>query len=91
MFFVIRDHASNISIFYSRLICYLLRRYRVTVSSIAIFSNVYINSILDINECAADNLNSCDKTLGVCTNTDGSYTCQCKPGYTGDGRSCTGQ
>ena len=26
----------------------------------------------------------------TCNNTDGSHVCSCKPGYIGDGRSCTG-
>ena len=24
-----------------------------------------------------------------CTNNEGSYTCSCRPGFSGDGRSCT--
>ena len=31
----------------------------------------------------------CDKNAN-CTNTDGSYICACKEGYTGDGHSCQG-
>jgi len=27
----------------------------------------------------------------MCVNTVGSYTCACKPGYSGDGTSCTGE
>ena len=26
----------------------------------------------------------------TCNNTHGSHVCTCKPGYTGDGRNCTG-
>ena len=26
----------------------------------------------------------------TCNNTNGSHVCTCKPGYTGDGRNCTG-
>ena len=26
-----------------------------------------------------------------CNNTHGSHVCTCKPGYTGDGRNCTGK
>ena len=42
----------------------------------------------DINECSLLNI-----TCGfgsVCVNTDGSYKCECKTGYTGDGKSCSG-
>ncbi|XP_019641639.1 PREDICTED: fibulin-1-like isoform X1 [Branchiostoma belcheri] len=40
----------------------------------------------DIDECAAD----IDNCAQVCTNTDGSYTCGCNPGYVlnADGVSC---
>lgn len=27
----------------------------------------------------------------MCTNTDGSYVCRCKRGYSGDGKNCTGK
>ena len=27
----------------------------------------------------------------LCKNTHGSHVCTCKPGYTGDGRNCTGK
>ena len=30
-----------------------------------------------------------DSPVQVCTNNDGSFTCTCLPGYTGDGLSCT--
>ena len=43
--------------------------------------------ILDINECSS-NSHSCDVNA-VCSNTRGSYTCTCKAGYSGDGKSCT--
>ena len=40
----------------------------------------------DINESSS---NPCD-TNGFCENTDGSFTCTCNGGYTGDGFTCTG-
>ena len=27
----------------------------------------------------------------MCINTEGSYNCSCKPGYSGDGQVCTGE
>ena len=33
--------------------------------------------------------NPCDSNAN-CTDTDGSYTCECEPGYTGNGTFCTG-
>ena len=49
-----------------------------------------INSFTtDINECE-DGTNRCDVNA-ECTNTDGSYTCSCSSGYTGDGMNCAGK
>ena len=45
--------------------------------------------ILDVNEC--DNgTHDCNVELGSCENTIGSFTCHCKPGFTGDGKNCSG-
>ena len=44
---------------------------------------------LDIDECADDSTNDCD-TNADCTNIDGGFTCECKPGWEGDGKTCTG-
>ncbi|XP_078382537.1 uncharacterized protein LOC144665218 [Oculina patagonica] len=41
----------------------------------------------DIDECKA-NTHRCDVNA-ECNNTKGSYNCTCKPGYSGDGHSCT--
>ena len=41
-----------------------------------------------IDECTTNNGGCCAQA--ECSNTPGSYTCTCKPGYTGDGVSCTG-
>jgi hypothetical protein len=45
-------------------------------------------SCKDINECKHANKNDCHSTLGICTNTVGSYTCDCVAGYQGDGITC---
>ena len=43
----------------------------------------------DIDECAAGT-DGCDENAN-CTNTDGSYTCSCLSGYSGDGVTCVGK
>lgn len=40
----------------------------------------------DHDECADDS-HMCHVNA-VCSNTEGSYTCECEPGYIGDGRNC---
>ena len=52
-----------------------------------IYSNFYFNR-LDIDECSGTN--DCDSNAN-CTDTDGSYTCMCNDGYTGNGTSCDGK
>ena len=52
---------------------------------------IYFRHVLfssDVNECATNNGNC----VQVCTNTIGSYLCQCRVGYVlnADGRSCDG-
>jgi hypothetical protein len=41
-----------------------------------------------VNECVTE---SPCHTNATCNNTDGSYTCTCDAGYTGDGFSCGGR
>ena len=61
---------------------------RLTIAQrLSIFIPLYL--VLDINECSSNSY-SCDVN-GVCNNTGGSYTCACKPGYSGDGKNCTGK
>ena len=48
-------------------------------------SNIY----LDLNECDLD-MHGCHDNA-TCNNTDGSYSCECVEGYTGDGFNCTGE
>lgn len=43
---------------------------------------------IDVNECRSTN--NCSKDA-VCSNLPGSYSCSCKPGFTGDGLSCQGK
>ena len=42
----------------------------------------------DINECSADP-SPCDVNAD-CINSDGSYSCTCKQGFTGNGTVCEG-
>lgn len=44
----------------------------------------YANLALPVNECKSRSTNSCDKSFGTCIDTPKSYTCRCKPGYTGN-------
>ena len=41
----------------------------------------------DINECVTES--PCHASAS-CTNTLGSFTCACNPGYSGDGTTCHG-
>ncbi len=44
---------------------------------------------IDVNECS--NVPSVCHKNASCTNSEGSYSCQCKSGYSGDGKiNCTG-
>ena len=44
--------------------------------------------VLDINECSTGN-DDCHINA-TCLNTEGSFTCSCNMGYTGNGRDCAG-
>ena len=46
--------------------------------------------MIDFNECASPETNECDSNA-QCTNTEGSYSCQCLGGYRGDGKNCEGK
>ena len=50
---------------------------------------IYCNFVSDIDECNTD-FKSCHQKA-LCHNTQGSFTCSCKPGYEGDGYNCTGK
>ena len=43
---------------------------------------------LDTNECSQSSRCHANAT---CTNTEGSYTCTCDTGYSGDGLTCNGK
>ena len=44
--------------------------------------------LADINECDLG-LDNCDENA-ACTNTDGSFTCECNDGFSGNGTVCQG-
>ena len=45
-------------------------------------------SFLDVDECTTGTHNC--HVNATCNNTKGSYECDCKDGYNGDGQICTG-
>ena len=53
-----------------------------------ILCSFYLFFLTDVDECKTY-LNKCHVNA-TCNNTNGSHVCTCKPGYTGDGRNCTG-
>ena len=44
---------------------------------------------LDIDECSSSSLNDCDINA-ECTDTIGSFECNCIVGFSGDGTNCSG-
>ena len=48
----------------------------------------FIFFLTDIDECKTYPYKC--HVNALCNNTHGSHVCTCKPGYTGDGRNCTG-
>ena len=46
----------------------------------------YSSSNADINECS-NNTDDCDVNAD-CSDTDGSFTCTCREGYSGNGTFC---
>ena len=48
----------------------------------------YISCLSDIDECASADTNDCDPDA-ACTDTVGTYYCDCNTGYRGDGVTCT--
>ena len=48
----------------------------------------YVVVILEINECE-NGTHTC-MVNATCSDTKLSYSCKCKPGFFGDGHSCSG-
>ena len=55
-------------------------------SLLSYLSFYYALLYTDINECV-EGSHDCDVNAN-CTNTNGSFSCSCNPGYTGDGTNC---
>ena len=53
------------------------------------FDSIICLNHSDIDECIEETDN-CDDNA-ACTNTDGSFTCLCEPGFSGDGVQCEGK
>ena len=64
----------------------------VTFALIVEHSQLYIifHFPTDIDECSTG-AHTCHRNKANCINIEGGYTCQCKLGYTGDGRICNGK
>ena len=62
--------------------------YANDISNFLVTFTSLINLIVDVDECST-NSHSCDVNA-VCSNIRGSYTCKCKAGYSGDGKTCSG-
>ena len=54
------------------------------------YYGINLINFIDINECEYYN-DTCNVNAS-CTNSEGSFSCSCLPGYTGDGLEvCTGK
>ena len=58
------------------------------VKSFQVFAT-FFPTLLDINECAPGGGHTCHEKA-TCQNTPGSFSCTCKPGYSGNGAFCKG-
>ena len=61
----------------------MLARCLMTFNYYMFCTSLYV----DIDECE-NGEDNCHENA-QCTNTEGSFTCSCNPGYTGDGVNCT--
>ncbi len=70
--------------------CIVFGANNILNKDIPVGHNVFIcvfASIVDIDECMQGTHNC--STLADCSNTVGGFSCQCRPGYVGDGVSCS--
>ena len=66
-----------------------MNRYR-GIQPNARIRSIHTSMATDIDECCLGQDN-CDPNSATCTNTIGSFECECLPGFTGDGVTCEGQ
>ena len=76
-----------------RKLCFIIYNYQsnYTTEGPPIFKVAIIKYICvfsDIDECKGNH--SCHVNA-TCTNTNGSYICECRPGFNGNGQECTGE
>ena len=57
------------------------------IPSISLFTIFIMMHITELNECSDPSLNDCDVNAD-CTDIPGSYKCNCRPGYSGNGTFC---
>ena len=81
----IQEIANKFSYFFSIL---TLDSWIKTHSHSSFFPPFLFLFLTDIDECKTYP-DKCHVNAS-CKNTNGSHVCTCKPGYTGDGRNCTG-
>ena len=77
----------NIDFFYKSMLTIRHKAY-LKMNQIDLIA-IYNFHFTDINECETGEHN-CSADHAYCNNTKGSFTCFCKPGYTGNGVNCTG-
>ena len=56
--------------------------------TLSIIMAVHFVAYIDIDECTAGSHNCAEEA--TCTDTDGSFTCACRSGYSGNGQNCDG-
>lgn len=73
------------------------RLFDISNNNVSGFSEVFFKSIFlfnfhcfpDRDECQNSANNDCDQNA-ICNNTIGSFECFCKKGFTGNGKTCSG-
>ena len=79
------ENCKRVSYFFIHVLIWLLNKNQIPFFILFSFFSFILK---DIDECITYP-GKCHVNA-TCNNTDGSHVCSCKPGYIGDGRSCTG-